>query len=482
MSTEDSEIKFGPLIDFSPRDSGLPEGDLTPSPVVHSTPIHYHVIDEAPPSPDVSQLSESIRELKSLVLGVGLQNKSAEQRFEELAERFDNMESRLSLIESGSNPSKLMNESGDKYLNDVQNQPSQPRKVENKGHVVGGLEEKLPAFSQDPPSLPATNMEPSPARPTSAQVAHGENVEKQENRPEIKQTTCPTTPKLEPSTTPPPRPQGAHHGIIEDQVRSQEKPKVRPATFNGSTAWEDYLAQFELVADINKWSDSMKATYLAVSLTGSAQAVLGDLERSSRTNYAELTSALAARFGTENQQEVFRASLKSRYRQRGETLPELAQAVRRLTRQAYPEAPQQLRETLARDHFLDALNDLEMQWRVHQSRPRTLNDALTFAVESEAFQSANRQHMHRQARSLVATEPEVKSDGAVRAASAADTDLQEIKGMLKKILEEKSSRPYGRYTGCHSCGDMSHFQRDCPHGRAGDNRPSGNGNQSSSRG
>ena len=159
--------------------------------------------------------------------------------------------------------------------------------------------------------------------------------------------------------------------------------------FNGNTSWEDSLAQFELIVEINPWNDSMKAMYPAVSLLGQAQVVLGDLEPKARKNFAELTNALAARFGTENQQQVYRTALKTCSRQEDKTLPELAQSVRRLTCQAYPEAPQQLWESLAHDHFVDALSNVDMRWRVHQSRPQTLNDALTIAVELEAFMSAN---------------------------------------------------------------------------------------------
>lgn len=171
------------------------------------------------------------------------------------------------------------------------------------------------------------------------------------------------------------------------------KPKLRPVIFDGTSSWEDYLARFELVAEINHRDDSQKATYVAVSLTGSAQAVLRDLDW--------ITDALAARFGRENQQQVFRTRLKNSGRKRDETLPEWAQAVRRLTRQAYPEAPQQLKETIARDHFVDALEDIDKKWRIHQSRPQSLNDALTIAVELQAFMSANGQQK-RPTRAVIA--------------------------------------------------------------------------------
>lgn len=82
-----------------------------------------------------------------------------------------------------------------------------------------------------------------------------------------------------------------------------------------------------------------KAAYLAVSLRGQAQAVLGDLDKTQRTSYTGLVVALDSRFGTSNRTEMFWVSLQSCTRKPEETLPELAQAIWCLTRQAYTEFP-----------------------------------------------------------------------------------------------------------------------------------------------
>ena len=63
---------------------------------------------------------------------------------------------------------------------------------------------------------------------------------------------------------------------------------------------------------------------------------------------------------------MFRVSRRSRIRKPEETLPELAQAIRRLTRQAYPDATVSLRESIAKDQFIEALADPEQKWPVRQ--------------------------------------------------------------------------------------------------------------------
>ena len=88
---------------------------------------------------------------------------------------------------------------------------------------------------------------------------------------------------------------------------------------------------------------------------------------------------------------MFQVSLQSRTHKPEETLPELAQAIRRLTRQAYPDATVSLRESIAKYQFIEALADPELRWKVHQAKAVTLTKALDAAVEVEAFFSAEKQ-------------------------------------------------------------------------------------------
>ena len=47
----------------------------------------------------------------------------------------------------------------------------------------------------------------------------------------------------------------------------------RAPPFDGQSDWEAYKTQFEMLATVNNWSEVEKATYLAVSLKGSALTV-----------------------------------------------------------------------------------------------------------------------------------------------------------------------------------------------------------------
>ena len=168
----------------------------------------------------------------------------------------------------------------------------------------------------------------------------------------------------------------------QNQTISQTDPtsshiKMRPVKYDGLEDWEEYLSQFEILADINKWDDNAKGLYLASSLTRTARSILSDLTEDERRDFSKLKSALSRKFGSEYKSEMYRAKLQSRFRQKSETISELASSIMKLTRQAYPKANLQLLDTLAVDYFIDALEDPDIRLRLRQSQPESITQAET---------------------------------------------------------------------------------------------------------
>ncbi|KAJ8027625.1 hypothetical protein HOLleu_32824 [Holothuria leucospilota] len=167
-----------------------------------------------------------------------------------------------------------------------------------------------------------------------------------------------------------------------------QRSTVLTPTYDGSTPWKDFLVQFEIIADLNHWDLYTRAMNMAANLRGPAQSLLADLQEDHRRNYATLTEALKQRFGPENQTELHKALLRTRSRRQGETLPELGQDLKRQVGRAYPDAPTPMQDALAKDYFIDCLQDPDTRWRVFQARPHSLQEAITIAVEMEAFSAA----------------------------------------------------------------------------------------------
>ena len=160
--------------------------------------------------------------------------------------------------------------------------------------------------------------------------------------------------------------------------------KVKATTSDGSSSWRDYKAHFQTCAEINDWSYLEKGLYLAVSLRGHAQGVMGNLSNNTK-DYNAIVNALEERFAPPNQADLYQAQLRERRQKAPESLSELGQEIRKLTNLAYPTAAEVLKETLAKDRFIESLISVDMRLRIKQGRPANLNDVVRHAVELEAF-------------------------------------------------------------------------------------------------
>jgi len=181
---------------------------------------------------------------------------------------------------------------------------------------------------------------------------------------------------------------------------------------------------------------------------------------------------LSTRFGNEGQTQLFRIQLKHRAREKDESFPELAQAVRRLVRQAYLNASLAIQDVLVKEHLIDAITDAEMQWHV-DSRPGTVQEALNIATELEAFQASERQRLRPGRMVTSAVGSQIAGKEGENVEPSVSKILQELKKRLfeelvKKItgparLERGSTwRARSRGSQCWNCGYPGHFSRNYP--------------------
>ncbi|CAC5418452.1 unnamed protein product [Mytilus coruscus] len=257
--------------------------------------------------------------------------------------------------------------------------------------------------------------------------------------------------------------------------------KCKPATYDGISSWIDYKSHFDMVALVNNWTENQKGLYVAVSLRGQAQAVLGDLPTDVRSNFVTLVNALEERFALTSQTELYRVQFRERKQKASETLPEMGQAVRRLSNLAYPTSPRKVRETLAKDQFIDGLFDSEMRLKIKQSRPINLDEAIRLAVELEAFNQAessnrgNRGHLRSTNQSENIDTTDINSRADTCAMKKMEMSMKTMEGMIKDLQSElekmKSSgnsfdnkrwaTNNKRNKECFNCGKLGHFRAEC---------------------
>ena len=116
-------------------------------------------------------------------------------------------------------------------------------------------------------------------------------------------------------------------------------------------------------------------------MTGNAPSLLSDLTEEQRKDYDTLVQKLTVRYESQHRAEVYQAQLKSKVKGKTESIVELAQSIRKLSRQAYPNASLEMIEVLALDHFIDSLVDTDICLHIREVGPKSFSEAETMAVQ-----------------------------------------------------------------------------------------------------
>ena len=159
---------------------------------------------------------------------------------------------------------------------------------------------------------------------------------------------------------------------------------MRLLPFGGKGSVRTFLAKFDNCASHNRWTDTERLHYLANCLEDPAAQILWDLRPGDSYTFGDLKRTPEAVYGGVGQAEEYRSPLYIRRRKKGETLTDLAQDVRKLMVLAYPGSQDRTTEVLARDSFLEALEDPELIVQVQAQNPPNLNSALRVAQRMEA--------------------------------------------------------------------------------------------------
>ncbi|GBL90819.1 hypothetical protein AVEN_125220-1, partial [Araneus ventricosus] len=162
------------------------------------------------------------------------------------------------------------------------------------------------------------------------------------------------------------------------------RPTVKSLTFDGQTSWTVFKTQFGVVSSANGWNNRVKASQLVASLRGSAAEVLQGIPSDKLTDLMTIENAKEARFGDSHLTQFYRTELKTRRQKPGESLQVLAADVERLMSLAYAECPQDVRDNLAAQYFIDAIRHEDTQHATRLMDAKNLKSALAYSMKYEA--------------------------------------------------------------------------------------------------
>ena len=79
-------------------------------------------------------------------------------------------------------------------------------------------------------------------------------------------------------------------------VKPESKPVIIPEPFSGEDSWEDWIAQFDSIAEISHWKDKQKLMRLKVRLAGRALMAFKKFPVTTRSSFERVMKALQDRF------------------------------------------------------------------------------------------------------------------------------------------------------------------------------------------
>ncbi|GBM91843.1 Retrovirus-related Pol polyprotein from transposon 297 [Araneus ventricosus] len=168
------------------------------------------------------------------------------------------------------------------------------------------------------------------------------------------------------------------------------RPTVKSLTFDGQTSWTVFKTEFGVVSSENGWNNRVKSSQLVASLRGSAAEVLNGIPSDKLTDLWTIEKALEARFGDNNLTQFYRSELKARRQKPGESLQVLTADVERLMSLAYAECPQDVRDSLAAQYFVDVIRDEDTQHATRLMDVKGLKFALAYSMKYEAAKTVSK--------------------------------------------------------------------------------------------
>ncbi|GBN63413.1 hypothetical protein AVEN_252011-1 [Araneus ventricosus] len=230
---------------------------------------------------------------------------------------------------------------------------------------------------------------------------------------------------------------------------------VKTLTFDGQTSWTVFKAQCDVVSSANGWTGPVKAIQLVVSLRGSAAEVLQGIDSDKLTDLTAVEKALDALFGDSHLTQFYRTELKTRRQKPGDTLQVLAADVERLMSLAYAECPQDVRDSLAAQYFVDAIRDEDSQHATRLMDAKEMKSALAYSMKYEAAKTVSK--TSRKVRSM-----EIEDGTGKEKDEKFDCLMKTLEKLLNSHVAGKKNTPRRNpNVTCRKCNKKGHVQREC---------------------
>ena len=278
------------------------------------------------------------------------------------------------------------------------------------------------------------------------------------------------------------------HTFVPSTRREVVEKSPLPPKYDGSTDFNTYLLQFQVLAHEQRWTEDRKGVMLISRLKGRALEIAA---QGDNLTFSELVSRLRSHFSPDHE-EMFAQQLQTLRKTSSQTWEDLAFEVRNLTRKGYRRANEITQERLAVHAFINAITEDDLRQRVRDSHPFSVEMALSRVRQVEADQAVERQrHSQRESSHQKEKAQVLQGEDDRKEIEELKTELQKLRVEMQNKDSRDRSRPQAgrvprpgkgsprrqnngprgrgsprknqnRYR-CYFCDSRDHLVRDCPH-------------------
>ena len=105
---------------------------------------------------------------------------------------------------------------------------------------------------------------------------------------------------------------GVESTMTTPETKCESRPVIVLECFSDKECYEDWIDQFESIADINHWNERQKLMWLKIRLTRRALMAYKKFPTKTRGSYKNTVRALQERFEPESRRDLYLAEFQTR--------------------------------------------------------------------------------------------------------------------------------------------------------------------------